>query len=71
MMNDLERVAFRAVQLYAESHPRPTMVTQRQAAEMLGVSQKTIYNYIRAGHLKLNKCGQLPIEAVDRIRASQ
>lgn len=70
-LTDLERVALRAVQLYAEKHPRPTMVTQAQAAEMLGVSRKTIYNYIRAGHLRLNKCGQLPIESVDAIRAPQ
>lgn len=67
-MSDLERVALRAVQLYADKHPRPTMVTQAQAAEMLGVSRKTIYNYIRAGHLRLNKCGQLPIESIDAIR---
>lgn len=70
-MTDLERVAFRAVQLYAETHPRPTQVTQAQAAEMLGVSRKTIYNYIRAGTLKLNKCGQVPIEAVDALRSPQ
>jgi excisionase family DNA binding protein len=67
----IERAAVRAVQLYADTHPRPTQVTQLQAAEMLGVSRKTIYNYIRSGQLKLNRCGQLPIEAVDAIRASQ
>lgn len=70
-LSDLERVALRAVQLYADSHPRPTQVTQQQAAEMLGVSRKTIYNYVRSGRLKLNRCGQLPIEAVDAMRAPQ
>lgn len=65
------RVALLALQLHADKHPRPTQVTQQQAAEMLGVSRKTIYNYIRAGQLKLNRCGQLPIEAVDAIRATQ
>lgn len=69
-LSDLERVALRAVQLYADTHPRPTQVTQQQAAEMLGVSRKTIYNYIRAGHLRLNKCGQLPIESIDALRAA-
>lgn len=67
----IERAAFRAVQLYAETHPRPTQVTQTQAAEMLGVSTRTVRNYIRAGKLKLNNAGNLPIEAVDAIRAPQ
>jgi hypothetical protein len=61
--------AERAVQLYAETHPRPTQVTQTQAAEMLGVHPKTVRNYIVAGNLKLNGCGQIPIEAVDRLRS--
>jgi hypothetical protein len=57
-----------AVQLYAETHPRPTQVTQQQAAEILGVDPQDRANYIRAGKLKLNRCGNLPIEAVDAIR---
>lgn len=74
-MNDVDdrelRIAHRAVQLYAETHPRPTHVTQIQAAEILGVSTRTVRNYIHAGKLKLNRCGMLPIEAVDAIRAPQ
>ena len=65
------RAAAIAVRLYAETHPRPTQVTQQQAADILGVSPKTIYNYIRAGKLKLNSGGYIPIEAVDAIRAPQ
>ncbi len=65
------RVAVRAVRLYAETHPRPTQVTQTQAAEMLGVHPKTVRNYLVSGKLKLNGCGQIPIEAVDAIRAPQ
>ena len=64
-----ERAAARAVRLYAETHPRPTQVTQRQAAGMLGVSTRTVRNYVVAGKLKLNGCGQIPIEAVDRLRS--
>lgn len=64
-------VATAAVQRYAEMHPRPTQVTQTQAAEILGVSPRTVRRYIRSGILKLNRCGQLPIEAVDEIRATQ
>jgi predicted transcriptional regulator len=67
----LIEVARMAVQLYAETHPRPTQVNQQQAAEMLGVSKRTVRRYIRAGKLKLNGCGYLPIDAVDEIRSSQ
>lgn len=65
------RIAARAVQLYAETHPRPTQVTQRQAAEMLHVHPKTVRNYVAAGKLPLNGCGLIPVEAVDAIRAPQ
>lgn len=65
------RIAAEAVRLYAETHPRPTQVTQRQAAEILHVSARTVRRYIRAGRLKLNQCGLLPIEAVDSIRSTQ
>lgn len=65
------KIAARAVQLYAETHPRPTQVTQAQAATMLGVHPKTVRNYVIAGKLKLNACGQIPIESVDAIRAPQ
>jgi excisionase family DNA binding protein len=65
------RIAAQAVRLYAETHPRPTQVTQQQAAEMLGVSTRTVRRYIRSGLMKLNRSGYLPIEAVDEMRASQ
>jgi len=60
-------IAVKAVQIYAERHPRPCQVNQKQAAEMLGVSARTVYNMIRAGTLKLNKCGMIPIEMVDAV----
>lgn len=65
------RIAARAVRLYAESHPRPTQVTQTQAAEILGVAPRTVRRYIQAGRLKLNRCGYLPIESVDAMRAPE
>lgn len=67
---EMVRIAARAVQLYAETHPRPTQVSQAQAADMLGVSTRTVRNYIVARKLKLNGCGQIPIEAVDKIRSA-
>lgn len=68
---DALRIATRAVQLYAETHPRPVQVNQHQAAEMLGVAPRTVRRYIRAGRLKLNGAGQLSIDAVDALLSSQ
>ncbi|WP_063550847.1 hypothetical protein [Burkholderia territorii] len=66
---DALRIAMRAVRLYAESHPRPTQVYQSQAAEMLGLSRVTIGKMVRQGTLRLNKCGMIPIEQIDRALA--
>ncbi|ASW00162.1 helix-turn-helix domain-containing protein [Paraburkholderia aromaticivorans] len=65
-MDDDLRVAIRAVQLYAERHPRPSQVNQKQAAEMLGVSARTVHNMLKAGIFRLNRCGMIPIEQIDR-----
>jgi len=65
-MEPLE-IAMKAVRLYAESHPRPTQVTQLQAAEMLGLSRHTVAKLIRAGELKLNRCGLISISEIDRV----
>ena len=39
-----------AIATYAAMHPRPTHVNQKQAAEMVGVSEPTIRKMIRAGN---------------------
>jgi hypothetical protein len=65
-MNELLDIAAKAVQLYAETHPRPPQVTQKQAAGMLGLSEKTVCVMVRDGRLKLNDCGMIPISEVDR-----
>ncbi|QLB63478.1 helix-turn-helix domain-containing protein [Paraburkholderia caribensis] len=64
-MNDELRIAIRAVQLYAERHPRPPQVTITQAAEMLGLSRHTVSKMVRAGQFKLNRCGMIPVEQID------
>ncbi|MDN7993085.1 DNA-binding protein [Burkholderia orbicola] len=66
---DALRIAVRAVRLYAESHPRPLQVTQKQAAEILGLSRVTVGKMVRFGQLKLNRCGMIPIDQVDRALA--
>lgn len=68
-MSELDIVARRAVQLYAESHPRPSQVTQEQAAEMAGVSRGTICKMLKSGQLKLNSFGRIPTAEIDRALA--
>ena len=63
-------LAARAVQMYAEMHPRPTQVTQAQAAAMLGIHRHTVAKLIAAGELRLNGCGMIPVEQVDRVRST-
>lgn len=65
-MSPLE-IAEAAVRRYAESRPRPAHVTQMQAAEMLGLSRATVSRMVRAGTIRLNKCGMIPIVEIDRV----
>ena len=59
-------IAAKAVQMYAETHPRPSQVTQDQAAEMVGVSPATISRMVKSGNIKLNKFGRIPVSEIDR-----
>lgn len=69
-MSELE-IAKKAVRLYAESHPRPSHVNQQQAAEMIGVSRHTVGRMLKAGVLRFNKFGLIPISEIDEAIASQ
>lgn len=64
-MNEIEMLE-RAFEFYEARRPRPTQVTIGQAAEMLGLSRWTVSKMLRAGQFKLNKCGLIPIEQVDK-----
>ena len=61
MNAEVLQTAVKAVQIYAETHPRPSQVTQVQAAEMLNVSGSTVSRLVRTGRLKLNKSGMIPV----------
>lgn len=45
--------------------PRPFHVTQAQAAEILGLSKKTVGKCVRTGKLSLNDFGMIPITQLD------
>ncbi|MDR5819837.1 helix-turn-helix domain-containing protein [Caballeronia sp. LZ043] len=64
-------IAVKAVAIYAARHPRPAHVTITQAAEMLGRSRNTVTAMLARYRIQLNACGQIPIEAVDRLLASK
>lgn len=64
-------IAVKAVQIYAETHPRPSQVKHDQAAEMVGVSRGTISKMVKAGVIKLNKFGRIPVSEIDRAIASR
>jgi hypothetical protein len=64
-------IALKAVQIYAETHPRPPHVTQKQACKMLGLSHPTVRSMMRSGAIKLNECGLIPITEIDRVLAAK
>lgn len=68
---NLINFAFKAIQLYDETHPRPRQVNMLQAAEMLDVSYNKVRNLVRHGTLKTNKCGLIPIAQIDRALAGR
>ncbi|MEN6539419.1 MAG: helix-turn-helix domain-containing protein [Mizugakiibacter sp.] len=70
-MNSPLEIATKAVQLYAESHPRPPHVTQRQAAKMLDLSAPTVSKLVKSGKLKLNGAGLIPIGQIDELLAAR
>lgn len=70
-MNSPLEIAVQAVRLYAESHPRPLHVTQRQAAAMLDVSAPTIAKLIKNRTLSLNGLGLIPIWQIDAVLAGR
>ena len=67
---DALRIAALAVQRYAETHPRPSSVTQKQAALMIGVSGATLSRLVRSGKIKLNDVSSVPISEIDRVLAA-
>lgn len=70
-MTDVLAIATKAVQLYAETHPRPPHVTQKQAAEMLGVSRPTVSRMVASGSLTLNGVGLIPIHQIDALLSAR
>lgn len=60
-------LAVRAVEIYAQRHPRPVHVTLTQAAQMLELSRPTVRKLMMAGKLRFNSCGLIPTEQIDNL----
>lgn len=71
MMSETLEIAAQAVRMYAESHPRPPHVNITQAAEMLGLSRKTVTARMKAGEIRTNALGLIPIGEIDRVISSR
>lgn len=69
MTPEHKQIAIEAVRLALAMRPRPSCVTQAQAAEMIGVSRQTVAKMMRAGKLRLNAAGRIPVEDVDALIA--
>lgn len=67
----VERAVERGVEKAMERHPRPSQVNMKQAAQMLNVSAMTVTRMVRAGTLKLNACGLIPIGQIDAALAAR
>lgn len=53
-------LAIRAVEIYAQRHPRPVHVTLTQAAQMLELSRPTVRKFVTTKRQKFNSCGLMP-----------
>jgi excisionase family DNA binding protein len=61
----------RGVATALSMHPRPSSVNFEQAAEMLGLSSKTVSNMVRQGRINLNKLGRISIAEIDRLLSAK
>lgn len=70
MNTEAIQMAEYAARRVLEARPRPSSVTQRQSAEMLNVSTATVSRMVKAGKLKMNGVGMIPISEIDRVLAA-
>ena len=68
---ELIDLILKVITIYDGMRPNPTQVSQTQAADMLKKSHPIVRKLVRSGVLPLNDCGQIPIEAIYRARASR
>ena len=62
-----QAVAEALLKMPKSDQPRPLHVTQKQAAQITGLSTKTISRMLKSGSLTLNAAGLIPILQIDRL----
>lgn len=67
----LSEAATRAAHEAVRLRPRPSQVDYTQAAEMLGQTRQTVSKKVKAGAIKLNNDGKIPITEIDRILSAR
>jgi len=67
----IREAALRGAELALRRAPkdRPSQYRKIDAAKELGVSRPTLDKMIRAKNIRLNECGRIPAEEIDRILA--
>lgn len=65
----MQLMVSRALDVFETRSPRPTQVTIKQAAEMLGLSRHTVSKMLTTGELRYNRCGRISIEQIDMALA--
>lgn len=63
-------IAEQAIKKFENLPSRPPHVTMVEAGEMLGMSAYHVRKLLYSGRLKLNGCGRIPIDLIDRIIAA-
>lgn len=66
-MINLDQAIDKAIQRYAETHPRPIDVTIAQACQMLDRTYPTVRKMIDERKIKLNDDGRIPITEIDKF----
>jgi hypothetical protein len=63
----IKLAAAEAAKVALAMHPQPAHVNQKQAAQMLGLSEPTIKKMILNGTIRLNDASMIPIGEINRL----
>ncbi len=67
---ELRQHTFGAVQAPSQPGPQPKAVSINKAAELIGVSKRTLWGHVQTGTLKVTRIGRrvlIPSHTLDRI----
>lgn len=62
----IEKAVERGVAIALAQRPRPSFLTKEQAAEILGVTPRTVNNMIADGRIRVGSSGKIAITEIDK-----